>query len=291
MLLSKVTSQMSPPSRASLGLALTQKEHSASIGMFADRGGIQGGSKQGSPTPRFRSGPGGKKRRRPTRLDATGVSFDLSNDLPSSQFEKLQIATQGLALRKAGSLWQSQLQVNTKDGDGIGVVTNQIPEQLEETSSVGSFFDVPQAAQEVSLHQQIMRKFAARKPFIRSTFYNELTALEQKMDLFNEFEANQKKTFKLGEKTKQLLAQGQKTHNITKQAEIEENVTSRASELSYIEKLKTQKQLSRKLTKLMSTKLGASFARSSPFKSMMKCTASDAESAEKLQILDRDKRN
>jgi len=50
-----------------------------------------------------------------------------------------------------------------------------------------------------------MRRFAGRKPFLRSAFYNELSALHTKMDLFNEFEANQKKTFKLGSKTEHLL--------------------------------------------------------------------------------------
>jgi hypothetical protein len=102
----------------------------------------------------------------------------------------------------------------------------QIQEQLEETSSVGSFFDVPQPILELSLHQQIMRKFAGRKPFIRSAFYNELAALQQKVDLFNEFEANQKKTFKLDAKTAQLLQQNKNNSPKARMGRMPESTTS-----------------------------------------------------------------
>jgi hypothetical protein len=112
-----------------------------------------------------------------------------------------------LTPQRSGSQWQSSIQVAFQDNDGAGAVPQQIPEEPDATSSVGSFFDVPQPVQELSLHQQIMRRFAERKPFLRSAFYNELSALHTKMDLFNEFEANQKKTFKLGAKTELLLNQ------------------------------------------------------------------------------------
>jgi hypothetical protein len=57
LLLGKVTSQTAPALKASLGLALPQKEPSTLLG---DRGSAQSGSKAASPSPGRRSSPAGK---------------------------------------------------------------------------------------------------------------------------------------------------------------------------------------------------------------------------------------